>query len=185
MKKTGLIFAIILTIIGTQGTQSHASQFGVLAGFNDFDVATDPHTGNTSGTGFVGGLSFDTSLIPLISLEIDGLYSSKKYHSGVTQQTLNSIQFPAIFRLNLLPVISFGLGPYYQFGFDSDYSAAGLNTNDYGGVFSIRLKLPLPVVDILLDARYLLGLSNDNNASNLTSAKFEEFELLGGVTWTI
>lgn len=134
--------------------------------------------------------------------------------------TFNYIQIPLLARFYFQEMFSFGFGGYVAEAFGNigstsvignsglagsnlsssiPYQTAGISKTDYGLIFSLGAKIPLPGASfsIVGDARYNLGLANISNSgtnSGLTSVnsanapdsnKWHDIELSVGVSFPI
>jgi hypothetical protein len=199
MKLNIRLLALSIVLMGI--SQSAKAEIGVMLGYNmwspSFSVPTAGVVSTVSGKGgFLGGLSYTASLVPMIGLEIDGLYVTRKADlvlTGLVNQTQtfsqNVIEIPVLLRLHLMPLISVGVGPYFALGMGNvtvngtseSYSAAGVQTSDFGGVASVQLGLPLGLVKLSLDARYVLGMKEQSTDTSTNSEKNREIQILAGL----
>lgn len=94
-------------------------------------------------------------------------------------------------RFEPLSFISLGLGGYLGFGMgnvsvstnnvptDYSYEAYFLSNTDFGLAISGALQIPiLPLTDILIDARFLLGLKNRDTTIGNTNRSYNRSNLL-------
>src|SRR4051794_12233565 len=115
---TGIVSSIGLV---AGASQAQAIQLGVLGAYNNSSASIENNTSSTdtsSKSGFGGGLSLEFGLLPMLSLELDALYLpigwSTQNSFSSKDTTYHAFQFPLLLRLNPAPLISFGIGPYYQ-----------------------------------------------------------------------
>jgi hypothetical protein len=185
-------------------SQSASAETGVLLGYNIWSPAVSTTIAGASVSSaskgdFLAGLSYTTSLTPFFSLEIDGLYVTRKSDTtvsilgssstGVTSQ--NVIEVPILFRVHLLPMVNLGVGPYFAYGVgdftssgtSQSYQAASTSRTDYGAEASAQIKFPIaPGIHVSAEGRYVLGLKEESTNSS-TSAKNREIQVLAGLTF--
>jgi hypothetical protein len=178
------------------------------------DQATTPQIlSGTAGVG-AGVLMGVGLVPELLDLEIGALYMPRKINfSGAAGagaaavstsggSSFKYLEVPVMVRFVALPLVSVGAGAYYAQalgdvslnlnnanGTTSDatdtYSGQGIKKSDFGLVGSVGLKFPiLPTLDLLVDARYLLGLVNTDD-TGLQTRKNRSFETLVGVAFSL
>lgn len=188
---------------------AHAFEIAIEGGMN-----LDSFTGTNAGSGSSAfnsesskaALSYGAfvgfGVFPGFQLET-GLQFTTRHSTYLSSGNVNEIKFtdmmiPAILRFNLLPVVSLGVGPYLGFGsgkiafstpsstVEGDFDQAnGVKKSDFGVVGSLRAAFPLaPTLSLLLDGRYVMGLTNrDPDAGD--TVKFKDIQVLGGVSFSL
>ena len=155
----GRVIVASLILIGASSGAARAGMvnFSLMGGIDD--------TVNNGGSlGFLGGAGLNFGLVPMVHLEVDGLYLSRAF-SGFSN--VNWIEVPVVFRFRLLPLFSVGVGGFYDFAVTS-----GAGSND-GIVTSARLRLPGS--PIYIDGRFNIGLTQFNGSG------MNDFQLMLGV----
>ncbi len=202
----------VFFILAAVNTNAHALEVGVEGGLNFWSAPTTfsvtaPATAtnaNSPSAEFMGGAFASFGIMPLFDLEAGIYYANKKNTqtsnitvsgsttSTVSVNTASSYLFPVLLRTNFLPFVNAGAGVYYEAGtgnvtsngVSESYSAAGLKQSDFGLLVSGQVKLPIaPLIHVLLDARYLLGLTEQSTNSASYSTKNRYVQLMGGVTF--
>lgn len=184
---------------------SFAWDLGVVGGLNMSSPSIEQ--GNTSvsidgKSAMSYGVLISQSMPALVSFEVGALYVTRKFGVDVggtsVSMTMKGVQIPVMARFKVLPMVTLGAGGFYNLGLgkvteesgstsqDRDYSDEKIKKSDYGLVGGIQLKVPvLPSLDVVGDARYLLGLANVNDESNGGSIKYHDFQVLGGVAFSL
>ena len=175
MKILGLLAALFIT------TSAHAG-VGLLGGLSFHNVSsgngTQPlnRTNANSKLGGIGGLAFSTNFI-LLNVEVDALYDNRVLNFGGISVNSPAINVPVMARFSILPMIlDLGVGPYASFNVGSN--DLGYKSPDFGGVGSLRVMLPTPGIHIVLDGRYLFGLTD---LYPIGSIHTREFQILAGI----
>ena len=182
--------------------------FGLKGGINLNTIAATNAAGNsvssytTQGMGYEGGLGVDIGLGP-IGVLVDVLYAHRSVGFGsgaialVTGSDLsyNSLLVPVQARFSIIPMLSLTGGGFYSMvlGDGTLTSAAGTDTtfvfadsakSDFGLVGGLSISLPLGVTTLTLEARYLYGLKNTEDApTGDESSKSRAIDVLAGVTF--
>lgn len=166
-------------------------------------------TTTKSSTTMAGGVLFDfPAAMNVVMIETGIIY--KKAKSKVTVSALGSVlgssedettrlQIPILIRFTKLPIVSFGLGGYWEAGLGDvkNTDSAGTKTNisyansgyfapDYGLLGDIRFTFPVaPKFGLVLDANYSYGLAErSNNKADATSGyslKSSALTILAGI----
>lgn len=167
--------------------------------------ATTPTLG--SKTNITYGVFAGTSALPGFQLESGLMLIPRRFtetdQTGIIADTkFNNLVVPVMVRFTLLPMISIGGGAYYAMGTGqisttitpaggtagaevlSDFdSNGGIKKSGYGALASARLDLPMaPLVSLLLDARYLMDLS-DRSGDSSESLKGKDLQILTGLSF--
>ncbi len=201
MKKTKLVCLLAGVLFSTQ---SFALDYGILGGLNFYSPSysnpsgTPTKTSNGSSSSAFG-VSVSTGIIPLLTLEVDALYVSRKSDFLSTTAPLLSttsfhvLEIPALVRLSLVPALfNVGAGLYYAMGLgsvnvngvDYSYSDAGFNKTEVGAVLTAEVRLPvLTLFSIVGDMRYNYGFSELSAVSTSQSLKTRELQMFVGVSF--
>ena len=144
----------------------------------------------SSNTGFTGGLGLGINFNEHLSLQPEILYTQKGarlkysfYPADVDLKIfLNYLEIPVLFKYSYGPVY-FNLGPCIDFkvgtglqnksskNVNVTWNDSNLNSTDFGFAFGGGFAFPVGIGKIMIDGRYVLGLSNivsnsDSEASN-------------------
>ena len=175
-----------------------ASGFTPVFGYAQGSVNFVPTTGFTTAShssALLYGFLFDFKAFKALSVEFGTLYAPRGFVDTVTatsvsnELTLNTIQFPFLFKFYLVPSIALGVGGYFSHGMGSiqigsstiTYKDAGLGADDYGALVSLGLQIAiLPYVSLMGDFRYLYGLQNISQISSI-STTLSDIQFLAGV----
>ena len=210
MKKTTyLIFGLLLIVTSIT---SFALEIGALGGVNFLsykltegsDLPSGTKISGSSGQGITGGLYFSQSITPLLSLELETLYSQEQTKYTVEYKTISTkstqktthLQVPLLIRVwPTLSLFNIGIGGYWSSGIgnaktdkddgtslDQTYTDAGLNRIDYGAIASIQFAPKIaPKIRLVLDGRYLYGTKQQSNDLASMSLKTREIQAVGGI----
>jgi len=208
MKFLGTLIAVTAFVVS--GQRASAGEFGVLGGLSIFQpsmsyVSTSETVVTKGSTSSAFGVFYVSPLSLMFNLEIDALYVSKKaefVYAGLLSAdetfSYNAIQIPVILRASILPMglLSVGAGAYYEIGMGSitdtdnvagtsgteSYSTAGIKNNDFGLLGTVKVQIPImPRTRILIDARYLYGLSEMSTAPSSYSIKDRYLQVFAGL----
>ena len=175
MKILGLLAALFVT------TSAHAG-VGLLGGLSFHNISsgngTQPlnRTNTSSKLGGVGGLAFSSNFL-LLNVEIDALYDNRVLNFGSLNASSPAINVPVLARFSVIPLIlDLGVGPYASFNVGSN--DLGYTSPDFGAIGSLRVTLPTPGIHLVLDGRYLFGLTDLIAPFNLHT---REFQVLAGI----
>lgn len=160
---------------------------------NVTDLPTGINSASTSAkAGYGGGLLLNFPMARAISLEVGGIYASKK--ADINESTIlgpatgsvsaKYIQVPADLRFWLAPMLSIGVGGYWEHGVSGDFSST--KKNDTGLLGSVALRFPLGMsgTKFLVDGRYYYGLSNIDNSGTDTE-KYRDIQVLVGFAFPL
>ncbi len=193
-RKSKLLKALIAGVMGLfLGRESYAFNMDVIAGYGM------PGAGVT-GSGYIGGIGsqnlaygiqFNAEASSRLSIQFGTLYSPRGFsvtNSGVTSiYSTQALMFPIMIRHKWFDLISIGVGGYFSHSFIQgswDVIPSGvttMNLDDSGVILSgdLRFKI-LPLVNLVLDARYLYGFQN-LNASSAFTAYVRDLQVLVGL----
>lgn len=178
----------------------HAVELTALGGFNFWAPSYTPSIPSESSRfGFIYGVYGGYDILPKIGVDLGVFRVSKKRNTGGAgndyTSTYSDFEFPLLARFKAIPMISFGLGPYFaklgqtvkQSGTKSSSPApSSIQTvnrasTDFGIKADIRMEFPFtPVVSFVGDLSYNLGLK-DINTSSSQKEKTTELQTLAGV----
>lgn len=196
-----LSLVLPLALLGSQLAQAELSlsAVGILNFSNSAVSPAPPSTSKSMGTTVGFGVLGAMPIFPGFSAEIGALYVPRKVGTniaGVNVSTLtsNSLEVPLLVRCTLLPIVSFGLGVYYAHTLGDGttsrpnvadtpfkYELSNVSTSDFGLEASVAASYPiLPMLSIVGDVRYLLGLTNQT--SGTTTTQYRDLQFLAGVS---
>ncbi|MCM2323628.1 MAG: porin family protein [Oligoflexia bacterium] len=205
-----LVFAAMLL---ASSHAASAFELGAYGGLNFEGSALSPATNPLSAKSSLAlGATVGMDMVPmLISIET-GLYMVERKMGGAlplgvsltagvdpTTYSLsyNALEIPLIARFKPIPFLSPGIGVFYSWDTSkqtTEYTnPAGnqvksenpVSRTDYGLIGSVQARMPLvPLLSLTVDARYLIGLK-DNGYDNANTLKLREFQLLGGLTFSL
>ena len=186
-------------------SQAHALSVSALGGlgWTNPSISTPGVTNVSSKLGAGYGGAIEIGLVPFFSLEADVLDMKRKFQFDTAAvagigESANYLQIPVMLRFSPLSLVSVGGGFYYANGLgnvstsvggvagaDQTFAQAGLKNSDFGMVLSGRLRLPImPLVGIIVDARYLLGLTNVATDPTAT-IKYRDIQTLFGINFML
>lgn len=189
--------SVIALAVSISAQPAHAGiSLSAVGSYNITSMSSDPAVpliSSGSGFGFGGLVGF--KMMPLISLETGALMTPFKL--DLPEDTFirqNYIVIPALLRLNL-PIVSVGAGIAYGIRSGGITARAGGEDitapddisykNNLGVMGSVAFRLPVaPMLGLLLDVRYTLGLTNHSEDAD-TSLKFNNLMVLGGVNFSL
>jgi hypothetical protein len=157
----------------------------------------------SSQVGFTGGAFAAYHLSPELTIELDAVYAYQAYNLVTTISTVSIttsvaksvLELPLFIRGWIFSRLGIGVGPYGAFGIGS-YTVAGVsedyptyqkNRSEFGIAGSIQGRLPVAEeANLLLDVRYLYGLTDLNNDGNPgDSIKDRQLEILAGISFSL
>ena len=195
--------ALLFTLLALITLPAKALEVGVEGGINYWNP-TSTSTGETdtysSSAATTFGVFAKGSLNFLFDAEV-GIYSMNKKsteaYAGTLTGTYNlqtsSYVIPVIVRTSFVPggLFNVGAGAYYEIGTSSGitvngvnqtYAASNVKNNDIGLVLSGQVRLPIaPLIHVLVDARYLYGLTEQSTITT-ASEKNRNLQFLAGVS---
>ena len=195
---------ILMTVFGILFTQwSSAFDVTVLGGLNMASPSISVLGANATTTGSTGialGALIDHNVIPLLlNVELGAFYQQDRFvvngytPVGSTNQ-MNNIRIPLLARFVMLPFVSAGFGPYYMFAMGDysvgatslSYSASPFSSSEFGLDGDLRVQFPiLPTLGVVLDAQYLLGLSERGTTPTAVSYKTHDIQILAGINFIL
>lgn len=121
---------------------------------------------NTSQPAMGYGLLFEWLRPSGISWEVGVSMVERKFGEESTETLMKTLEVPVLARYNFLKYFSVGVGAYYamaqgevQAGSNTmPYEDAGLESNDYGLVGAVGVKIPLGRFHVSLEGRQLYGM---------------------------
>lgn len=190
-------------LVSQLAPSAQAFELGVEGGFNLSSYSQTPAptlslSGNLAPT---FGAFFGVGLNPLIDVEIAALMATRKFGGtfpiiGEYSITGKGLVIPVLARFNLLPIFSFGVGPYYSMVMgDLDiksgttastktYAANSASKTEFGLELNARIQVPIvPMFKLLADVRYNFGLTNGSTATG-TTTKYKDLMLLAGASFS-
>jgi hypothetical protein len=193
--------------IAAYGPSAHAFGIAGVVGGDLSTLSISPaSSGIVSGSKFGFGIGALASMdvFPGFEAELGALYMARSVSQTLstleTDITANSLIIPLQLRFTALPFISFGAGVYFADNlsfssssgtvggtFTSNATTTGFSSTDFGALVSARFRMPiLPTIGAFLDARYLIGLANEQSPSvSGQSYHINGLELLAGVGFSI
>ncbi|MBC7396657.1 MAG: hypothetical protein H7333_04365 [Bdellovibrionales bacterium] len=155
---------------------------GILGGLSFHNVANGNNTGTinfnngSSKLGIVGGLAFSTNFL-LLNVEVDALYDHRTLNFTGGSFSSPAINVPLLARFSVIPtILDFGIGPYASFNVGTNELL--YTSPDFGGVGSLRVMIPTPGIHLVIDGRYLFGLTD---LYPVGSVHTREFQILAGI----
>jgi hypothetical protein len=197
---------VLIAVSLTAAVPAQAFELGALAGLDFASRTIEPEAVGTTydgGTGFVGGAFVQFGFLPGFTWEVNAL--SQGRHSKATtggNETITRVSywtFPLIGRLWLGDFLSVGAGPYLGLvsgnvtsenrtasgSVTSSLPASSQNigTTDFGLVASGQMKLGLaPTLSLLVDVRYVLGLTDFDKTAAATQ-RWRDVMILAGLSF--
>ncbi len=172
MKKLGLLVALFAM------SQSAHAGIGLLGGASFHNVSTSPSVNFNTKAGLLAGLAFSSNL-PFVNLEVDALYNHRTLSTAGVSVSSPAIHVPVLARFSVIPMIlDLGVGPYASFNVGSN--DLGYKSPDFGAVGSLRVMLPTPGIHLVLDGRYVYGLTNLSQVGGF-DAKTREVQIMAGI----
>jgi len=184
MKK---LFTITLLLAGLMISNQASAQFkwGIKGGVNfssikNFGQQISALESTSSYTGWHAGI-FLQMKVPILAVQADILFSQQGQQFSVTSisESFNLEQsyilIPVVAKFSLIPVLNLQAG--LQYGLLTTAAVNGIKDYDFGngpepvsdqfktGDWSIVFGLGFDVSKIMIEARYLLGVSDINNIS--------------------
>lgn len=171
MKKLLLVTAI--TFLGLVQVNAQDVEFGIKGGLNFARLIGDNTSKDQTVTAFNLGAMAEIKILEKFSLQPELLYSGQGYDTGIATEVniaLNYLNIPVIGKYYVTKKLSLEAGPQIGFllstkGGTQDYKDL-FKTTDFGVNFGIGYKLDS---GLNFGARYVLGLSNINDAGGITN----------------
>ncbi len=171
MKKLLLVTAI--TILGLAHVNAQDVEFGIKGGLNFATITGDNTSKNQTVTAFNFGAMAEIKISDKFSLQPELLYSGQGYDTDIDTEgiiALNYLNIPVIAKYYVTKKLNLEAGPQIGFllstkGGTKDYKDL-FKTTDFGVNMGIGYKLDS---GLNFGARYVLGLSNINDAGGTTN----------------
>jgi hypothetical protein len=143
-----LTLFIAFSIFSPKGAQ--AESWGVLGGVHKYTLVNEKSENVTPDATFSNlfGIALYHSSYPL---ELDILYTSKKFSENTTEK---SLQFPIFYRANITKEFKFGVGVFFDYNMSDETYRQKL---DMGLAASLQYQYPMGKGFLELDVRYLYG----------------------------
>jgi len=188
MKK---ILFLLVALAGGFTIQAQGIDFGIKAGANFSNFTSDDI--DTDGiTSFHAGVVLELNLVPMFSVQAEGLYSSMgaeaKYSEtvggavvqGVRDLNFDYISVPVMAKVYVIPdFVSVMAGPQFSFLVDEAEEAWETKSFDMGITGGVEVKL---IAGLFAQARYTAGLSNISDEDNI-DVKNSALQLSVGYTF--
>lgn len=180
-------------------------EFGVLAGvgLNMPSLGSNYSVTSSARAGVSAGAFLGWYITPQFSLEANMLwaYQASSQTNSANQLTIsttvskNVLEVPIFARYWFDPHFGIGVGPYGAFGL-GNYTVNGVsesyanytkNQSEFGVAGSVQARYPLgPEAKLLLDVRYLLGLTDLNNDGVSSDSVYDrQLEFLAGIAFSL
>ncbi|MNK07623.1 hypothetical protein D3C87_255380 [compost metagenome] len=177
MKK--IVFLLAATL-GSFAMQAQGIDFGIKAGANFSNFSGDVDTDGI--TSFHAGGVLELNLIPIFSVQAEGLFSSQ----GATYKdtaldiakdiNLDYISVPVMAKYYIVPKLSLMAGPQFSFLVSDAKEAFETKSFDMSAVGGVELKI---IAGLFAQARYTVGLNNVSDVSEV-DVKNNVFQLSVG-----
>ena len=207
MKKTLLPALIALLFFSSSTFAQLPFKLGVRAGLNLANLSFDPELPSTvdksSRVGFKFGAMAELGFIPMFALQIEPMYVSRgaKFTQGPAEETwkFSYLEIPILLKLKIPtpgPITPYAFaGPNIGILLSANDETNGQETDikdqvnstdfalDFGAGVSFNIA---PLLDLLIDARYSLGLSEiptdeaKQSLGNLT-IKTRDIQIVAGI----
>lgn len=187
MKKLILLLAFVG---GSLTMNAQGIDFGIKAGANFANFNGDVDSDGI--TSFHAGAVLELSLVPMFSVQAEGLYSSvgaeAKYEetvagaviSGARDLNLDYISVPVMAKVYVIPeFVSVMAGPQFSFLVSDAEEAFKTKSFDMGVTGGVEVKL---IAGLFAQARYTAGLSNISDDDDV-EVKNSVFQLSVGYTF--
>lgn len=169
---------LAIALASTVAVQAQGLNFGIKAGANFSNFTGDTNT--DSMTGIHAGAVVELNIIPVISVQAEGLFSAqgasfKDELGGVTDLNLDYISVPLMAKYYILPSkLSLMAGPQFSFLIDEAEEALEAKSFDMAATGGVELKV---IAGLFAQARYTIGLSDVYDSDNVINAKNAVFQL--------
>lgn len=177
MKK--IVFLLAATL-GSFAMQAQGIDFGIKAGANFSNFSGDIDSDGI--TSFHAGGVLELNLIPIFSVQAEGLFSSQ----GATYKdtaldiakdiNLDYISVPVMAKYYIVPKLSLMAGPQFSFLVSDAKEAFETKSFDMSAVGGVELKI---IAGLFAQARYTVGLNNVSDVSEV-DVKNNVFQLSVG-----
>ena len=194
MKITRIIVLSLVSLLLAAQVQAAEISFVGSATLPNLSI-TDLPSGTTATTathaGFGGGVLLNFHLTPMVSFEVGGLYTDKKFDitasaggvSATSTFTGYYLQIPALLRYWVNPMFSLGVGGFWEHGETGSYTSGTVSDDGVVGSVGIRLPLGSGGTKFLVDGRYYYGLTNIG--SNGDTAHYRDIQVLAGFSFPL
>lgn len=135
----------------------------------------------------------------LFAFETGLTYLTSKYTLALSTSKVETtrLQIPLLLRVIKLPIVSFGVGAYYEMGLgkvkltdtttgastNQSYKDTGIKSGDYGILADLRFRIPVgPKFGIVLDGRYNYGLAEMSETAPALKVKNSAIQAMGGIS---
>lgn len=179
-----------MLLAGTFTLQAQGVDFGIKAGANFSNFNGDVDSDGI--TSFHAGAVLELNLVPMFSVQAEGLFSSMgaeaKYEEtvggaiveGSRDLNLNYISVPVMAKVYVIPkFVSVMAGPQFSFLVDDAEEAFETKSFDMGVTGGVEVKL---IAGLFAQARYTAGLSNISDNDDV-EVKNSVFQLSVGYTF--
>lgn len=196
---------LLVVLVSTYSMSSFADtiELTVLGGMN---AASEKLTingaeyPNESKTGIAAAAFVGFSVVPQMLMLESGLQYQKEsfgFTALATTTKMTRLQIPLLVRFVGLPIVSFGVGGYYEMALGDitmestaggatqsfSYDTLGYKTTNYGILLDARAGFDVaPLIKVVLDLRYNIGLANRSSLA-LTELKTNALQALAGVSF--
>ncbi len=188
-----LLSSLLVLLAMLASPHAQALEAGLLGGLNFWSPSASSNSGTittTTGNNLAAGAYVQKSFNPLFDVELGLMYLKKKADltllGTTSSSSYNAIQIPLILRTGFIPgnFFNVGAGAYYETV--SGSTSSGQKSSDYGLVGSAQVRFPLaPLTKFILDARYLMGLSEQSTDTANLSLKNRGVQVLAGLSFGI
>lgn len=189
--------------LGPEVAEGQRLMLGVKGGVNLADLSIEDPTGDGASdaiTGFVGGAFVELGLTGALAVRAEGLFSQRGVSDPTTLAEINLdyLEVPVLLvaRLGTGPIrpVLFG-GPVFSVETGCGLTAPGASsiecsgdveteTSEYGLAFGGGVEAGLGPLQLLLDGRYNMGLSN-LDATEETESKNRTWAFMAGLGFGI
>lgn len=177
MKK---IVFLVAAVLGSFAMQAQGIDFGIKAGANFSNFSGDINSDGI--TSFHAGGVLELNLVPIFSVQAEGLFSSQ----GATYKdtaldiakdiNLDYISVPVMAKYYIVPKLSIMAGPQFSFLVSDAEEALKTKSFDMAAVGGVELKI---IAGLFAQARYTVGLNNVSDVSDV-DVKNNVFQLSVG-----
>lgn len=154
---------MLLMMASFIGSDAYAQSFGVLGGMQRYTIVLNDVTMPAEpGFDTLFGIALFSSSYPV---ELDILYTSKKLNEYYSE---SSLQFPVFYRANISKELLFGFGAFADYSMEDQQNTYGRQKLDLGLTVSMQYRIPFGKSFLVLDARYLHGMTDlPGNSRNI------------------
>lgn len=154
--------------------------------------------------GFASGVQVDFAVLGPVSLELGAMVVGTGYKltdragAGFVEYSGTQVQFPIQARVEPFALVSVGAGIYFAKGVgdlecvssgavtclaQGSYQDYNLKPTDFGWMASVGSRFGLGVISVMVDLRYLKGLSNQlqDTSTGVSEFKQNDLQFLAGV----